>query len=253
MEFGNSYFRDQLSGAYKMARALVPDHKTEIEYILKAKAGIQSARDVLFQLYIPMVIKFALSDQYKSYEGELGDLVSSAMIGFNRALALFDPSTGNEFGCFYKWHAMAHMNKEMYNDDHKVNIPENLQKSTKDEHGRSRYKSPVTVISADTPLNKEDGCSETILDRMAAENNHVGELAESNERESVIGEIMDSLPAMEADAVQSMIMDDNRESSRDFGDRHGVSHEWARRLKNKALKRIKARLEALSVDETVAV
>ena len=107
----NSYLNNQLSKAYEAAKKVITSADIEKEYIRKAKAGSQAARDALFNLYIPLVISSARSRNYEMYTGEMGDLISAAAIGFNRALELFDTSLGYEFGCFYKWHIKNAMNK----------------------------------------------------------------------------------------------------------------------------------------------
>ena len=82
----NSYLRDQLSKAYEAAKKVITSAEIEKEYIKMAKAGSQAARDTLFNLYIPFAISGARSHSYEMYSGEMGDLISAAAIGFNRAL-----------------------------------------------------------------------------------------------------------------------------------------------------------------------
>lgn len=265
MKYGNEAFRKQLTAAYKAARKVVTTKEIEIDLINKAKAGSNVAREYIFNLYIPMVISFAFSRQYCMYEGELGDLLSAAALGFNRALELYDSNSNLEFGCYFKYHAFNRMNKELYGDNG-VHVPENLCKqnvkkmmetqgkvSELDENGKPQK--VVTMISIDTPVRTDDENAHTMLDCLADSSGDLRNVAESEEREKVIDGILNSLPAIESDAVRSMVMEDKEvaETTREFGDRYGFSHEWARKIKNRALKRIRQRLEAISVDESIAV
>ena len=155
-----SYLRIQLSKAYEAAKKAISSADIEKEYIKKAKAGSQVARDTLFNLYIPFVISYARSSTYTMYSGDMGDLISAAAIGFDRAIELFDSTLGYEFGCYYKWHIKNAMNKELYGDS-VVAVPENLQKPAKnpdgkqmlDEDGLPVNRNPVKVISGDSLVN----------------------------------------------------------------------------------------------------
>ena len=265
MKFGNEAFRKQLTAAYKAARKIVTSKKIELDLIAKAQAGSTVAREVLFNLYGPMIISFAFSRQYCMYEGELGDLMSAAAIGFNRALQLYDPSMKLEFGCYFKYHAVNRMNKELYGDNG-VHVPENLCKtnvekmmknkgkvSELDENGKP--KRVVTMISVDTPVHSDEDHPHTMLDCLADSDGELHAVAEEDERIDVINGILNSLPRVECDAVRSMVMSskEDAETTREFGTRYGYSHEWARKIKNRALKRIRQRLDAISVDESIAV
>lgn len=264
----NTYLRKQLSDAYATAQKAITSGDAEREYIKLAKEGSQSAKDMLFNLYIPMVITYARSAQYEMYSGELGDFMSAAAIGFNRALELFDVTSGNEFGCYYKWHLKNALNKEMYGDC-VVHVPENLLKPGKDENGKVLRdedgkpikKNPVKIISGDTIVGDDDSKT-TLFETLSAdcvrgiaEAECVDGSVEAEERDTgrVIDELLGALPAIECDAVKNMIMDDNHVSTRDWGESHGCSHEWARKVKNKALKRLRSKLSEMYIEDRLAV
>jgi len=245
----NSYLRNQLSAAYRNAAKVILNGDIEREYIKMAKAGSQIAKDTLFNLYIPVVIGFARSSTYEMYNGELGDLISAAAIGFNRALELFDTTSGFEFGCFYKWHVRNAMNKEMYGDC-VVHVPENLIKPQKDENGNPVVKEQVSVVSANQPVDND---SDTTLMDTLASTTSIAEDAEDADRAMVLGTLVDELPEIESDAIKRMVMDDSHVSTREWGEAHGCSHEWARRVKNKALKRLREKLSEMYCDDRMAV
>lgn len=256
---GNSYFRTQLSKAYESAKKVIFSTEIEQEYIKKAKSGSQDARDTLFNLYLPIVISGARSRSYERYSGELGDLISAAVIGFNRALELFDSSLGYKFGCYYKWHLKNVMNKELYGDS-VVAIPEHLQKPAKgsdgkpllDEDGQNINRNPVTIVSVDAIVGG-DGSKTTLMETLSAEDENGVEEAECRDRSRLVAELLASLPEIECDAINAMVMNDAQVSTREWGERHGCSHEWARRIKSHALKHLREKLAEMYIEELVAV
>lgn len=253
----NSYLRSQLSKAYEAAKKVITSAAIEKEYIQMAKAGSQSARDTLFNLYIPFAISGARS--YEMFSGEMGDLISAAAIGFNRALELFDSSLGYEFGCYYKWHIKNAMNKELYGDS-VVAVPENLQKPAKgpdgkpllDEDGQPIRRNPVTIVSGDN-LVGDDGSKTTLMETLCAEGENGAEEAEGRDRSRLVDELLSSLPEIECSAIKNMVMDDAHVSTREWGESHGCSHEWARKVKNRALKRLREKMGEMYIEDRLAV
>jgi DNA-directed RNA polymerase sigma subunit (sigma70/sigma32) len=77
--------------------------------------------------------------------------------------------------------------------------------------------------------------------------------SEDSDRQATVAELLQSIPEIEHDAINSMIMCDTHVSSREWGERHGCSHEWARRVKNKALKRLREKLSEMYIDDKMAV
>lgn len=255
----NTYLRTQLSAAYERAKQLIDTADAEREYIRLAKEGSQAAKDTLFNLYIPMVITCARSTTYEKYTGDLGDLINAAAIGFNRALELFDTTTGNEFGCYYKWHVKNALNKELYGDC-VIHVPENLLKPVKDangkplldEDGKPVKRNPVKVLSGDTIVG-DDESKTTLMETIAAETSDGAADAEERDRARLVSELLESLPEIESDAIRNMVMDENHVSTREWGESHGCSHEWARKVKNKALKRLRAKLSEMYCEDRLAV
>lgn len=255
----NSYLNNQLSKAYEAAKKVITSADIEKEYIRKAKAGSQAARDALFNLYIPLVISSARSRNYEMYTGEMGDLISAAAIGFNRALELFDTSLGYEFGCFYKWHIKNAMNKELYRDS-VVAVPENLQKPAKgpdgkpllDEDGQSVRLNPVKVVSGDDIVGDDDSKT-TLMETLRAEGENGAEEAEGRDRSRLVDELLSCLPKIECDAIKKMVMADDHVSTREWGESHGWSHEWARKVKNRALKRLREKMSEMYIEDRLAV
>lgn len=255
----SSYLRSQLSKAYEAAKKVITSTEIEKQYIINAKAGSQSARDTLFNLYIPMVITFARSRNYEMYTGEMSDLIGAAALGFNRAIELFDSSLGYEFGCYYKWHIKNAMNKELYGDS-VVAVPENLQKPAKgadgkpllDEEGQPIKRNPVKVVSGDAMVGDADSKT-TLLETLSAEGENGAEEAEERDRSALVDELLSSLPEIECDAIKKMVMNDDHVSTREWGETHGCSHEWARKVKNRALKRLREKMSEIYVEDRMAV
>ena len=255
----NSYLRAQLSKAYEAAKKVITSAEIEKEYIKMAKAGSQAARDTLFNLYIPFAISGARSRSYEMFSGDMGDLISAAAIGFNRALELFDSSLGYEFGCYYKWHIKNAMNKELYGDS-VVAVPENLQKPAKgpdgkpllDEDGQPIKRNPVTIVSGDTLVGDDDSKT-TLMETLCAEGENGAEEAEGRDRSRLVDDLLSSLPEIECDAIKKMVMDDDHVSTREWGESHGCSHEWARKVKNRALKRLREKMNEMYIEDRLAV
>jgi len=255
----NSYLRTQLSKAYEAAKKVITSAEIEKEYIKMAKAGSQAARDTLFNLYIPFAISGARSRSYEMFSGDMGDLISAAAIGFNRALELFDSSLGYEFGCYYKWHIKNAMNKELYGDS-VVAVPENLQKPAKgpdgkpllDEDGQPIKRNPVTIVSGDTIVGNDDSRT-TLMETISDKGENIIEDAENNDCAEFVNDLLASLPEIECDAVKKMVMEDDHVSSREWGESHGCSHEWARKVKNRALKRLREKMSGMYIEDRMAV
>ena len=254
-----SYLRIQLSKAYEAAKKVISSADIEKEYIKKAKAGSQVARDTLFNLYIPFVISYARSSTYAMYSGDMGDLISAAAIGFDRAIELFDSTLGYEFGCYYKWHIKNAMNKELYGDS-VVAVPENLQKPAKgpdgkqllDENGLPVNRNPVKVISGDSMVGDDDSKT-TLMETLSAEGENEAEEAEVRNRSELVHELLSTLPEIECNAIKQMVMDDDHVSTREWGESHGCSHEWARKVKNHALKRLREKMSEMYIEDRLAV
>lgn len=247
----SSYLRTQLSNAYENARKAVPSPAVEREYIRLAKEGSQAARDTLFNLYIPFVISYARSSTYAMYKGDMGDLIGAAALGFSRAIELFDMSLGYEFGCFYKWHIRNAMNKEMYGDS-LIAVPENLIKPSKDENGNPANKNPVTIVSGDVPVGDDDSRA-TLLETMPSESTDVVGESEEGDRRAIVAELLESLPKIEHDAISAMVLGETHVSTREWGESHGCSHEWARKVKNRALKRLREKMSEIYIEDRLAV
>lgn len=254
----NTYLRNQLSKAYETAKKVITSAELEKEYIRQAKAGSQAARDTLFNLYIPFVISGARSRSYEMYTGDMGDLISAAAIGFSRAIELFDTSLGFEFGCYYKWHIKNAMNKELYRDS-VVAVPENLQKPAKgpdgkpllDEDGKPLKLNPVKVVSGDTIVG--DNSKTTLMETLYIESENGVEESEERDRSNIIEELLSSLPEIECDAIKKMVMDNVHVSTRAWGESYGCSHEWARKVKNRALKRLREKMIEMYIEDRLAV
>ena len=250
------FFRRQLSQAYEAARKVISTPEIEKDIIVKAKAGDRYSRDMLFNLYIPMVMSYVNSPDSDPYSGDFGDLMSAATLGFNRALDLFDTSRGFEFGCYYKWHIGHHIRKEIYADSD-VHCPENLikpkKKFTVDENGnRVTVTRPFTIISGDSPVGDEDGRS-TLMETLSSGDPDSAEIAASKDTERIVHCLLDNLPKIERDAVTAMIMSDEHVTTREWGASHKCSHEWARKVKNRAMKHMKEQLDAINCYESMAV
>ena len=50
-----------------------------------------------------------------------------------------------------------------------------------------------------------------------------------------------------------MVMADDHVSTREWGESHGLSHEWARKVKNSALKRLREKMSEMYIEDRLAV
>jgi len=121
MQHNKKFFSD-MSKNYKKCKAIIPDKETEIKYTILAKNGNVGAKDLLYGISIPLIIKKAL--YYNISPDFFSDLIATSACALDDAIRTFDVS----LNCSFQTHLQAHvfncMQKFMYSNT-LIQYPEN--------------------------------------------------------------------------------------------------------------------------------
>jgi RNA polymerase primary sigma factor len=95
----------------------------EQELFKHAKAGSKKARDRLMRANIRFVLKVAI--QHKHSPIPLPDLVNEGMMGLNRAIDDFNPSSGNRFISYAVWWIRCYITRAINETGYYIRLPAN--------------------------------------------------------------------------------------------------------------------------------
>jgi len=111
---------------YKLYNNLKRPSEDEIKILIqKMISGDSSARDLLVELNIPLVIKYARRFNSKL---PLDDLISAGTIGLMKGLEAFDPSFGTKLSTYLTPWILKHIRMEIRELSSIVRVPENATK-----------------------------------------------------------------------------------------------------------------------------
>jgi RNA polymerase primary sigma factor len=99
-----------------------PQRREWRNLIPQAKSGNNYARDRLFEMYLRVVIKLALST-YKSDGYELDDLIQEGALGLLRAIYRYDSTNHGNFGSYLPWWVRQFMDRAIVSKSSIIRLP----------------------------------------------------------------------------------------------------------------------------------
>jgi RNA polymerase primary sigma factor len=209
-----------------------------------------------------LVVKIA-SGYGKICNVELMDLVSAGTLGLMKSLEKYDSNKANFSTYAYFWINESIL--KSIKQDSAVKVPSyilnKVAKKIKLESSEDMSKeelmsklgineselenlelAQISAVSVDQKIS-EDG-ETTIGDIIADPSKETAlDILDKEEIIVILKDIVDNLPEMEKNIIQSQILNDNKEKLKDIGDRYGLSGERVRQIKEKTLNEIKSKLK----------
>jgi len=234
-------------------------------------AGDAAARDLMITSNLRLVIKIAR--QFEGYGLPLLDLTSEGNIGLMRAVDRFDPDKGARLACYAAFWIKQFVRRAVANQARTIRLPvhlvdqlarmrqvannlqEELGRPPTDEDLSDEMNLPLAKIAkfrsasmqlASLDASLDEHGESTLGDRIADERAHspADELEMSGEMEK-LAEAMKSLSARELDVLKGRfgLGDRLEETLEEIGARSSVTRERIRQIQNKALAKLRRRME----------
>ena len=224
---------------YVQAKKLIPNRKVELVYIEAAKRGNRGAEKMLYYRYIPFLYDMAMKIVRK-YNATVDEMVNSTYAGFIKAIHAYDPSVGVKFYTYFAYKALNDMRKTTYESLLVAQPETKLKKSLKEQK-----REPLVTVSLDTPVQK-DNESMTYLEMLKSDISSDKE-AFDNHYNSVVTLLMGSLDKSERNVISELFLNTEQSTLRDVGSYVGMSTEGVRRIRNRALAKMKQEVQMAGV------
>ena len=241
---------------------------SEIELIIRAKAGDIQARNEVIENNIPLIKKIAKKSITSTTLTD-SDLVQEGIFGLVTAIEKFNPTLGYKFSTYASWWIKQAMFKAVSEQSYAVNIPVYIQetlsryKKTKQEMEQVAQKEVskkdvaeklhLTEDKIDTFLNVytkalsiESGTSLTdnkeltLAEIIEDEKQNVEKDVLNNDLKKDIQKALDILKEKEKDVIVLRFGLENKEKMtlEEIGNNYGVTKECIRQIEKRALNKI---------------
>ena len=241
---------------------------SEIELIIKAKAGDIQARNLVIENNIPLIKKIAKKSITATSLSD-SDLVQEGIFGLVTAIEKFNPQLGYKFATYASWWIKQAMFKAVSEQSYAVNIPVYIQetlsryKKTKQEMEQKAQKEVskkdvanklhLTEDKIDTFLNVytkalsiESGTSLTnnkeltLAEIIEDEKQNVERTVIDNELKQDIKRALDVLKDKEKNVIvlRFGLEDNKKQTLEEIGNSYGVTKECIRQIEKRALNKM---------------
>lgn len=247
----------------------------------------EKARNRLILAYRPLALSQAKQLARQS-SMSVEDLAQEAFLALAESTDKFDPSLGNRFGTFARWHILGQLrrhimdfhgpcrvgtnlsDKKVFTQFRKVRAEiENRDKKTLDDAGRDeiarRIGVPRNIIdrmepriiagdsSLDAPIsNGEEGTvtrGDILIDDSPNPEEQVLKQKDYQKITGIVQELLADLPDRERKIIESRLIDDDRIQLSDLGEEFGISKERVRQLERTAIRKLRAGLEEMGYNQ----
>lgn len=242
------------------------------------------ARDRLVLAYRPLAVNLATAVARQSGM-VVEDLVQEAFLALAESTDKFDPSLGNRFGTFARWHIMGQLRRHVMDFFGPCRIGTNLsdkkvfmqfrrlraeiearEQRPLDERGRNEIAERIGVprqvvdrmeprlthhdVSLDEPLPGEDGDTGMTRSNLLVDDGPSPETGaisrhDGSRTKAILKDLIDELPERERAIVMARLMNEDRVQLAELGERHGITKERVRQLERKALRQLRRGLEEM--------
>lgn len=266
----------------RRTKILERDNETELARAWLEEGDI-AARDKLILAYRPLAV--AIANRMARQSGvSLDDLVQEAFIALTESVDKFDPSLGNRFGTFARWHIRGQVKRYVMDFCGPCRIGTNLADKKVfmsfrrhraeiemrtgrplDDEGRAEIARRIGVnvdvvrrmeprlVRADVSLDRlssedeEDTRHETLADeRPDPETLAIGAV-DGARVGGLLRQCIAELPEREQMILKARLMSDDRVQLADLGEMFNITKERVRQIERKALKQIRRRLERAGI------
>jgi RNA polymerase sigma-32 factor len=275
---------DPLAGPKpKKRRSEILDRETELAlaqaWIERRDA---KARERLLLAYRPLGLTMA-QEVARTTGGNIEDLAQEAFVALAESLDKFDPSRGFGFGTFARWHVMGQLRRHIMDLQGPVRIGTNLpdkrvflqfrrlraawearHQRPLDDEGRAQLAREMNVsletllrmeprmqgadVSLDEPLSPdgEDGATRgsLLVDGGPSPETLAINQVDGARLRKILAEMIAQLPDRDRDILTARLLSEQKTEFQDLGQRLGVTKERVRQIEQKALRTLRANLEA---------
>lgn len=224
---------------YVQAKKLIPNKKIELVYIEAAKRGNRGAERMIYYRYLPFLYDMAIKIVRK-YNATVDEMVNSTYAGLIKAIRAYDPSVGVKFYTYFAFKALNEMRKTTY-ESLLVAQPETKLKKSLKEQGRD----PFAMLSLDVPI-QDSHESANYVDLLESDISSDKEAFE-NHYSNVVALLMGSLDKTERSVVGELYLNVEQNTLRDVGTTVGLSTEGVRRIRNRALEKMRQEVQIAGV------
>lgn len=267
----------------KKRRSEILDRETELAlaraWLEKRDA---KARDRLLLAYRPLGLTMA-QEVARTTGGNIEDLAQEAFVALAESLDKFDPTRGFGFGTFARWHVMGQLRRHIMDLQGPVRIGTNLSdkrvflqfrrmraawearnQRPLDHEGRIELAKEMNVpletllrmeprlqgadVSLDEPLSTDDEPGATrgslLVDSSPSpEALAIGQIDGSRMRE-ILANMIAQLPERDREILTARLLSERKTEFHELGLKLGVTKERVRQIEQKALRTLRANLEA---------
>ena len=241
---------------------------SEIELLVKAKAGDTRARNEVIEQNIPLIKKIAKKSITSTTLSD-SDLVQEGIFGLITAIEKFNPALGYKFSTYASWWIKQAMFKAVSEQSYAVNIPVYIQetlsryKKTKQEMEQTAQKEVskkevaeklhLTEEKIDTFLNvytkalsiesgvgMTDNKELTLAEIIEDEKQNVEKDVLNKDLKKDIQKALDILKEKEKDVIvlRFGLNDKDKMTLEEIGNNYGVTKECIRQIEKRALNKI---------------
>ena len=241
---------------------------SEIELLVKAKAGDTRARNEVIEQNIPLIKKIAKKSITSTTLSD-SDLVQEGIFGLITAIEKFNPALGYKFSTYASWWIKQAMFKAVSEQSYAVNIPVYIQetlsryKKTKQEMEQTAQKEVskkevaeklhLTEEKIDTFLNvytkalsiesgvgMTDNKELTLAEIIDDEKQNVEKDVLNKDLKKDIQKALDILKEKEKDVIvlRFGLNDKDKMTLEEIGNNYGVTKECIRQIEKRALNKI---------------
>ena len=267
----------------KKRRSEILDRETELAlaraWLEKRDA---KARDRLLLAYRPLGLTMA-QEVARTTGGNIEDLAQEAFVALAESLDKFDPARGFGFGTFARWHVMGQLRRHIMDLQGPVRIGTSLSdkrvflqfrrmraawearnQRPLDHEGRIELAKEMNVpletllrmeprlqgadVSLDEPLSTDDEPGATrgslLVDGSPSpETLAIGQIDGSRMRE-ILANMIAQLPERDREILTARLLSERKTEFHELGLKLGVTKERVRQIEQKALRTLRANLEA---------
>lgn len=245
----------------------------------------ESSRERLILAYRPLAI--GLAENMARHSGmTVEDLVQEAFLALAECFDKFDPSLGNRFGTFARWHIKGQLKRHVMDFFGPCRIGTNLadkkvfmkfrrlralrEAATQRPLGPQDYEAiakeigvPTEVVarmaprlsshdvSLDETIDEGDGTPTTrgamLVDGGPTPEQAVMDNHDQSQMRQILSELIANLPERERQILSARLFADQRAQLADLGQELGITKERVRQLERKALKQLKRDLHSRGI------
>jgi len=253
----------------------------ELALALKVQAGDDEAREHMIKANLRLVVKIAR--EYEGFGVPLLDLISEGNMGLIKGVERFDPAKGAKLSTYAAWWIKQNIRRALANQSKTVRLPSHVvekrvqiravEARLMELYGRMPSDSEVaselgleagwvrhyrqalvTPSSLDAPLGGDEDSNrlaDVVADPTASS---PFEEARANADTDLVHEVLDTLNDREKQILELRfgLGGDDERTLEEIGGRLGLTRERIRQIQERALQKLRVRIEEREASEMIA-